>query len=191
MAAIALAIVTTISPNIDIDGNDAISSLFEGLFTEISEEIYVMPGDPVIYSFNTLESDTPLLWGVEVLEYTPQDRITIRISDTLDETYAEVAVEEAIMFEVIEVAQADTLDFEISNQGDEPVTILLMFNENPEADALFDPDQPVMTVILPLAVSGILLVSGMIVAASGAILSAMDWRNNKNSRRYYDDSTSI
>jgi len=83
------------------------------------------------------------------------------------------------------VHKVDTYNFYVENKGKEPVTITMMFSENPEkSKALTDPNSPFVKNIVPLAMAGFLLIIGLVVIISGIILGVMDWRKSKNQSRY-------
>ena len=72
------------------------------------------------------------------------------------------------------------------NKGKEPITVVMLFTENPEkSKALTDPNSPFVKNILPLAEAGFLLIVGIIVIISGAALSVIDWRKGKNQSSRY------
>ena len=86
----------------------------------------------------------------------------------------------------MEVTQSDTLNFEIQNLGSRDVSIIVMFSEDPEnSDALSNPDSPVMGMVLTLAISGVLLILGIIVSIVGVIMTLLDWKNNQINKRNY------
>ena len=61
-----------------------------------------------------------------------------------------------------------------------------MFSEDPEnSDALSNPDSPVMNMIVPLLISGFLLVLGIIVAIISVIIILVDVKNNLDDKRNY------
>jgi len=187
MIAISLSIAASIVSSNIIDSNDfAVSSMFEGMFDEISNEIQIMPGDSAYVSYSVSSSNIPLLWGVQIVNYQSGDRLSINISNIFGDSYGEFVQDEPILFEVLEITQSDTLNLEIQNLGTRNVNVVTMFSEDPEnSDALSDPDSPVMNMILPLILSGILLLLGIVISIIGIIIIFVDWKNNQNNKRNY------
>ena len=78
------------------------------------------------------------------------------------------------------------MNLEIKNLGSRNVSVIAMFSEDPEnSDAFSNPNSPVMNMILPLAISGVLLILGILIFIIGIIVILVDWKNNQNSKRNY------
>ena len=184
---ISLSIAGSIVPSNFTDPDDfSVPSLLEGMFNDISDEIQIMPGDSTFVSYSTLFSDVPLLWGIQIIDYQSGDKLYIKISNIFGDDYGEFVQNEPILFEVLEITQSDTLNFEIQNLGTRNVNVITMFSEDPEnSDALSNPDSPVMNMILPLVISGFLLILGAINSIIGVTVILVDWKNNQNSKRNY------
>jgi hypothetical protein len=61
-----------------------------------------------------------------------------------------------------------------------------MISEDPDnSNALSNPNSPFMNKILPLAISGILLIVGIIILLIGIVLSIMDWKNIQNNKQTF------
>ena len=61
-----------------------------------------------------------------------------------------------------------------------------MFSEDPEnSDALSNPDSPLMNMVLPLLISGFLLILGIIISIIGTIVVLVDLKNNLDNKRNY------
>ena len=187
MIVISLSIAMSIVPsNISSPNDFSVSSLFEGVFDEISNEIQIMPGDSTIISYSILRSDIPLLWGIQIMDYQPNDKLSIKISNIFGDDYGEFIQDEPILFEAIQITQSDTLNLEIENIGTRDVVVVAMFSEDPEnSDALTNPNSPVMNMVLPLMVSAILLILGITVSVVGVIIILIDIKNNQNNKRNY------
>ena len=187
MILISVSIAATIVPsNVTDTGSLSVSNLLEGVFNEISNEIEIMPNDTAFFSYSTLSSDVPLVWGIQIIDFEPNDELSVKISNIFGDEYGEFTQDEPILFELLQITQADTLNFEITNLGSESLTIVLMFSEDPEnSGALTDPDSPVIHTILPLAISGFFLILGIILSITGAIVILVDLKNNQNNKRNY------
>lgn len=188
LVAISLAIMGSVLSNSQItrDGEVFVPSMFEGMFTQVSDDIYILPGESGYFSYNTKSLDIPLLWGVQILDYQESDKISTVISDIFGDNYGIFPQTGPVIFETLEVTNSDTLNFEIQNQGSRAITIVVMLSEDPDNSEVFsDPNSPARTMVLPLAVSGILLILGIIVSLVGAVLSFIDWKNIQNKKRNY------
>ena len=90
------------------------------------------------------------------------------------------------LFNTLLIEQSDTLNFEIENLGSREIDFVIMFAEDPEnSDAFSNLDSPVMDMVVPLMVSGFLLILGIIVVLIGIIVTLIGIKNNfKNKRNY-------
>jgi len=104
----------------------------------------------------------------------------------LEIVYGEYVQSEPILFEMIETVESDTLNFEIKNIGQNTVHVVVMFSEDPEnSDALSNPNSPLMNMVLPLLISGFLLILGIIISIIGTIVVLVDLKNNLDNKRNY------
>ncbi|QDI88458.1 hypothetical protein Nisw_02375 [Candidatus Nitrosopumilus sp. SW] len=187
LVIISLSIaVSAIPTNVTGPGDLFVSSLFEGMFDEISNEIQIMPDDSAYFSYSTYSSDIPILWGIQILDYQAGDKLSITITNIFGDDYGTFVQDEPILFEVLEISQSDTLNLEIQNLGTDDVTVIVMFSEDPEnSESFTNPDSPVMNMVLPLMVSGFLLILGVIVLIIGIIVILVDLKNNYDNKRNY------
>ncbi|MGB0724053.1 MAG: hypothetical protein ACPGN7_01480 [Nitrosopumilus sp.] len=163
-----------------------ISSLFEDMFDYVSEPFKIVPGNVIYTSFSTYDSDIPLLWGIQILNYQNGDELSVKISNIFGDSYGEYIQSDSVYFETVFVEQSDTLNFEIENIGFKDVEFVIMFAEDPEnSESLRNPNSPIAEMIVPLIVSGILLIVGIIVIIVGIILILFDLKNNfKNKKNF-------
>lgn len=184
---ISLSIAASAIPtNVTGPGDFFVSSLFEEMFDEISNEIQIMPEGSAHFSYTTYSSDVPILWGIQIIDYQAGDELSITISNIFGDDYGTFIQDEPILFEVLQISQSDTLNLEIKNLGDRDVTIITMFSEDPEnSESFTNPDSPVMSMVLPLMVSGILLVLGITVSIIGVIVVLVDLKNKYDNKRNY------
>ena len=187
LVIISLSIATSAIPtNVTGPGDFFVSSLFEEMFDEISNEIQIMPGDSAHFSYTTYSSDVPILWGIQIIDYQAGDELSINISNIFGDDYGTFIQDEPIIFEALQISQSDTLNLEITNIGVRDVTIITMFSEDPEnSEALTNFDSPVMSMVVPLMVSGILLILGITILIIGVIVILVDLKNNYNNKRNY------
>ena len=163
-----------------------ISSLFEDMFDYVSEPFKIVPGNVIYTSFSTYDSDIPLLWGIQILNYQNGHELSVKISNIFGDSYGEYIQSDSVYFETVFVEQSDTLNFEIENIGFKDVEFVIMFAEDPEnSESLRNPNSPIAEMIVPLIVSGILLIVGIIVIIVGIILILFDLKNNfKNKKNF-------
>ncbi len=187
LVIVSLLIATSAIPtNVTGPGDFFVSSLFEEMFDDISDEIQIMPGDSSQFSYTTYSSDVPILWGIQIVDYQAGDELTISISNIFGDDYGTFIQNEPILFDALQISQSDTLNLEITNLGTRDVTIIIMFSEDPEnSEALTNPDSPVMSMVVPLMVSGILLILGISVLIIGVIVILVDLKNNYDNKRNY------
>ena len=185
--AVSLSIaVSTVPSNITGPNDLSMASMFEEMFDEITNEIQIMPGDSAYLTYDTYSYGAPLLWGIQITDYTSGDALSINISNIFGDDYGKFVMSEPILFEALELVQSDSLNFEIKNTGSRTVNVIVMFSEDPEnSDALSNPDSPVMNMIMPLLISGFLLILGIIVTVIGMLVILVDLKNNLDNKRNF------
>jgi len=187
LIGISLSIaVSAVPSNITGPNNLSMAAMFEGMFDEITDEIQILPDDFAYVSYDVSSSDAPLLWGIQIIDYTSGDMLSIKISNIFGDDYGEFTMSEPILFETLQIVQSDVLNFEIENIGSRPVNVIVMFSEDPEnSDAFSNPNSPMMNMVMPLLVSGLLLVLGIIISIVGILLILLDLKNNLDDKRNY------
>ena len=61
-----------------------------------------------------------------------------------------------------------------------------MFSEDPEnSDAFSNPNSTVRNMVYPLAISGIMMILGILILIIGGIIFIVDWKNIQNKKRDY------
>ena len=186
LIGISLSLAASVIPS-TLNGSDDLSlaSLFEGVFDEISDDIQIMPGDTIYVSYGVFSQNVPFLWGIQILDYTQGDELSINISNIFGDNYGEFVQTEPFLFESLDVSQPDTLNFEIQNIGTRDVLVVTMFSEDPENSDIFtDSNSPVNNMIFPLIVSGILLIFGIIILIIGVIILLVDLKNYQTKRKF-------
>ncbi|MBT8173821.1 MAG: hypothetical protein KJN83_07200 [Nitrosopumilus sp.] len=182
---ISLSVASSIVPNNISEINNFSNSLFEEMFDEITDEIQIMPGDSTYFSYSTFSSDVPLLWGIRITDYQPGDKLSIKVSNIFGDDYGDFIQNDPILFEMLNIAQSDTLNLEIKNIGTRNVNVIAMFSEDPDNfDPLSNSDTSMNTVLI-LAFSGFLLILGIIISVIGTIVILVDLKNNQGNKRSY------
>jgi hypothetical protein len=180
-----LSVAFIFPTGIDVTDDFYIPSMFEGMFNQISDNIQILPGGSGYFSYSAKSSNVPLLWGVQIIDYQDGDKLSISISNIYGDDYGVFFQDGPIIFEMLELRNSDTLNFEIKNHGSKMINVIVMLSEDPDnSDALSKPNSPFMNKILPLAISGILLIVGIIVLLIGVILSLVDWKNKNNNQNF-------
>ena len=183
----SLVIISSILPPNTAQNEELyIPTLFKGMFSQTSNDIQILPGTSEYYSYNTKSSNVSILWGVQIIDYQDGDNLSVTISNIFGDKYGVFTQITPIVFETLEISKSDTLNFEIQNHGSRTVNVVLMLSEDPKnSDAFSNPNSPMMTMILPMAISGIVFVLGIIVFLIGIILSLVDWKKIQNNKRNY------
>ena len=181
----SLLIIVSVFPTSNITDLDDfyIPSMFEGMFNQLSDDIQILPGESGYFSYSTKSSNVPLLWGIQIIDYQDGDKLSISISNVYGDDYGVFSQDGPIIFEILDITKSDTLNFEIQNQGSKIINAVVMLSEDPDnSGALSNPHSPFMNKILPLAISGILLIIGIVTLLIGVILSFIDWKNKNNNK---------
>ena len=184
---VSLSIMISVFPsNITDRGDFYIPSMFEGMFNQISDNIQILPDEFGYFSYSTKSSNIPLLWGVQIVDYQDGDKLSVSISNIYGDDYGVFSQDGPIIFEMLDITKSDTLNFEIQNHGSRIINTVVMLSEDPDnSGALSNTNSPFMNKILPLAISGILLIIGIITLLIGVILSLVDWKNIQNNKRNF------
>jgi uncharacterized membrane protein len=178
--------ISAVPSNIPESDTLLISSLFEGIFDDVSEPFSVTPGDVVYTSYSTYVSDIPLLWGIQIIDYQNGDKLSVNIENIFGDSYGHHVQSDSVLFEKIFVQQSDTINFEIKNTGSREIDFVIMFAEDPEnSDAFSNTDSSIMDMVLPLMVSGFLLILGIIVVLIGIIIILIDLKNSFENKKNF------
>ena len=163
-----------------------VSSLFEGMFDDVSEPFQIVPGNVIYTSYSTYLSDVSLLWGIQIIDYQYEDRLSINVSNIFDDSYGEFIQDDSIFFNTILIEQSDSLNFKIENIGTRTVDVIVMFSEDPEnSNGISNPNSSMMDMVLPLMISGFLIILGIIITLIGVIIMMFDLKNKLENKRNY------
>ena len=176
LVGISLSLALFAIPSNVTGPNDlSMITMFDRMFDEITDELQIMPGESAYVSYDTSSYNVPLLWGIQLIEYETGDMLSITITNIFGDDNGKYIQSEPILFEMVETIESDTLNFEIKNIGQNTVHVIVMFSEDPEnSDALSDPNSPLMNMVLPLLISGFLLILGIIISIIGTIIILVD-----------------
>ena len=181
-----LIAISSVPSNISEDETFLVSSLFEGMFDDVSETFQIMPGDVIYTSYTTSLSDVPLLWGIQIIDYQYGDMLYIQISNIFGDSYGKFIQNDSVLFTTTIIDQSDTLNFQIENTGTRIIDTVVMFSEDPKnSDAFSNPNSPMMDMLLPLIISGFLTILGIIILLIGIIVTILDLKNKLDNKRNY------
>jgi hypothetical protein len=82
-----LIAISSVPSNISQDEPFLMSSLFEGMFDDVSETFQIMPGNIIYTSYTTSLFDVPLLWGIQIIDYQYGDMLYIQILNIFGDSY--------------------------------------------------------------------------------------------------------
>ena len=157
----------------------------ENLFDSVTENQRIEPGTTFTFSHTTGTSQVPLMWGLHIMDYQQDDRVSITVSNIFGDKFGSFVDADPIFIKSFMIPKVDTYNFDVENKGKNPITVAMMFTENPEkSKTLNDPNSVFHKSIVPLAIAGLLVIVGIIVLIAGIILSLVDWKKGKNQSRY-------
>jgi uncharacterized membrane protein len=184
MIIVAFAIVYSIIPPNSGAGQNFFPSP-ENMFDSVTDNQRIEPGASFTFSHTTGASQVPLMWGLHVVNYQQDDRLSITVSNIFGDKLGSFDEGDPIFIKSFVIPKVDTYSFDVENKGKTPITVAMMFTENPEkSKALTDPNSAFHKSIIPLAIAGLLVIVGIIVLIAGIILSLVDWKKGKNQSRY-------
>lgn len=185
MIVLAMSIAYSIIPTEQgSDGNFFPSP--ESLFDNVSDKVTIEAGNVYTFSYTVNTAKVPLMWGIHIIDYNPNDNVGVSISNIFGDKFGSFVEGDPIFIKSFDVPKIDTYNFNVENKGKDPITAVMLFTENPEkSKALTDPNSSFVKNILPLAEAGFLLIVGIIVFVAGIILGVMDWRKGKNQSNKY------
>jgi len=157
----------------------------ENMFDSVTENQRIEPGASFTFSHTAGTSQVPLMWGLHIVDYQQDDRVSITVSNIFGDKFGSFDEGDPIFIKSFVIPKVDTYSFDVENKGKNPITAAMMFTENPEkSKALNDPNSTFHKSIIPLAIAGLLVIVGIIVLIAGIILSLVDWKKGKNQSRY-------
>ena len=181
-----LVAISAVPSNISESDTFLVSSLFEGMFDNVSEPFQIVPGNILYTSYSTSLSDIPLLWGIQIIDYQYEDELSINISNIFDDSYGEFIQDDSVLFNTILIEQSDTLNFQIENIGTRTIDVIVMFSEDPEnSNDISNPNSLMMDMVLSLMISGFLIILGIVITIIGVILTMFDLKNKLDKKRNY------
>jgi hypothetical protein len=178
-----LAQSALLETNFSMLGSVFVPDVFEGLFEYATEETQIFAGESNSFSFSTTKEDVPLLWGLQITNFQDGDIVSIEITNIFGDNFGKYEQDEPIAFEMFTTPKIDIYNFVVTNNAERPLSVIMMFSEDPQnSQAMKNPDSPFMKTVIPLAVSGILVIAGILSLGIGIILSLVDWKRGSKSK---------
>ena len=168
-----------------LDDSRFVSNMLEGMFDHVADESLIHPGAETVFSYSPQSPEVQLMWVVQIVDFEEDDAVQVSTSNSLGDDFGSVQINEMVTFNALMTEDRETYNFKVENTGSRAVSVAMMFLEDPENYDLFgDPDSPLVRIVVPLAVSAVLMIIGIIVTAVGAIIFfAVDWKKEKNRPR--------
>jgi hypothetical protein len=183
MVAISFAVASLVLNEISFDQNRfSIAKLLQEMLDEVSEETAIGSGQTVSFPFDATTGTEVLLWGIQILDYESDDAVSVTITNIYGDEFGKFNIDQPASFQTIPIEKSDVYNFNVQNTGQREITVVMMFSKNPDESskaAFSDPDSTVSRVLVPLAVSGILLILGIIVIIAGAIILVYDHKKRR------------
>jgi hypothetical protein len=182
MIVASFAIAMSIVQRSDLTQNEFfIPDILEGMFDEVSDRTQLEPSDTVSFSFDATTNIDTLLWGIQILDYQSDDKVLVSISNIFGDNFGQFNLDQPTFFETMKIEKNDIYNFMVENKGNRPITVVMMFTKNPnDSKAFSDPNSPFSQTLVPLAVSGTLLIIGIIAIIIGVIVIIIDYRKRSS-----------
>lgn len=179
---IAISITASVTSNSQFgtDQNTSVAKMFDGMFDSVSEETLIQSGTSGFFTFTATKPNVPLFWGVQILDFQEDDKFTVKISNIYGDSFGTFTQQGPMTFQMLQISSAETYNFQVENNGKRDINIIMMFTEDPDNSPAFNnPDSPMSKIIIPILISGILLIIGIIIFMSGVVIMIYDWKNQK------------
>lgn len=182
MIIISFTVAVSIIQDSGMDqGEFSLPDVLEGMFDDVSDKTQIMPGESQSFSFDASVGTKSLLWGMQMLDYQGDDSVHVSITNIYGDNFGQFDVNQPAFFETMTIEKSDIYNFNVENTGHGQVTIIMMFTKNPnDSDTFANPNSPMSTTLLPLAVSGTLLIVGIIVVVVGVIIMIFDYKKRRS-----------
>jgi hypothetical protein len=176
----SFAVATSIVGEFDsLESEFSLPEFLEGMFDQVSDKTQIMPGEAASFSFDGTGA-TSVLWGMQIFEHKSGDSATVSISNIFGDDFGTYEVNQATFFETLKIEKSDNYNFNVKNTGTRPISVVMMFTKNPDdSQAFSDPNSPISKTIVPLAISGILFIVGIIVLIAGIVIVVFDYRKKR------------
>jgi len=87
LVGVSLTVASSAIPSNVTGPNDlSMVAMFDGMFDEVTDELQIVPGESAYVSFGTSSYNSPLLWGIQLIEYETGDKLSITISNVFGDS---------------------------------------------------------------------------------------------------------
>ncbi|QLH08506.1 hypothetical protein [Candidatus Nitrosotenuis sp. DW1] len=183
MLVISFSIAISILESSGMTGDEfLLPDVLKDAFDKVSEKTQIQPGDTAYFSFDASGDARTLLWGFQVMDPQMDENLVISISNIYGDDFGKFTASQPVFFETLEITRSDVYNFNVENKGDNPVTLVMMFTENPDdSESVINPNSPLGKSLLPLAASGTFFIVGILTTIVGIIIIIIDYRKNRSS----------
>lgn len=183
MLVVSFSIAISILESSGMMGNEfLLPEVLKDAFDQVSEKTQIHPGDTAYFSFDAQFDTKTLLWGFQVTDSQMDENLLISISNIYGDDFGKFTINQPVFFDTLEITRSDVYNFNVENKGSNPVTLVMMFTENPaDSNSVINPDSPLGKSLLPLAASGTFFIAGIITTIAGIIIIIIDYRKNRSS----------
>lgn len=183
MLVISFSIAISILESSGISDNEfLLPDVLKDAFDQVSEKTQIQPGDTAYFSFDASSDTRTLLWGFQIMDSQMGQGLVISISNIYGDDFGQFTTNQPVFFETLEVTRSDVYNFNVENKGSDPVTLVMMFTENPDdSKSVINPNSPLGKSLLPLAASGTFFITGIVTTMAGIIIIIIDYRKNRSS----------
>jgi hypothetical protein len=183
MLAVSFSIAISILESSGMTGDEfLLPEVLKDAFDQVSEKTQIQPGETAYFSFDASSDTRTLLWGFQVMDSQMDENLVISISNIYGDDFGKFTTNQPVFFETLEITRSDVYNFNVENKGVNPVTLVMMFTENPDdSKSVINPNSPLGKSLLPLAASGTFFIAGIVTTIAGIIIIIIDYRKNRSS----------
>ncbi|WKT57104.1 hypothetical protein QVH35_06495 [Candidatus Nitrosotenuis chungbukensis] len=153
MLTVSFSIAISILESSGMTGDEfLLPDVLKDAFDQVSEKTQIQPGDTAYFSFDASGDARMLMWGFQVIDPQMDESLAISISNIYGDDFGKFTTSQPVFFETLEITRSDVYNFNVENKGGNPVTLVMMFAENPDdSESVINPNSPLGKSLLPLA----------------------------------------
>lgn len=159
----------------------SLSDMLEGMFDQVSDKTQLAPGETAYFPFDASADTKMLFWGVQILNYQSGDSVLVSVSNIYGDDFGQFNTDQPAFFETMEIEYGGSYNFNVENTAGRTITVVMMFTKNPQdSNAFSDPNSPLSKTLVPLAISGVLLIIGIIAVIAGVVIIIIDYKKRRS-----------
>jgi hypothetical protein len=85
----------------------------ENLFDSVTAKQRIEPGTTFTFSHTTETSQVPLMWGLHILDYQSDDKVSIAISNIFDDKFGSFDEGDPIFIKSFMIPKSDSYNFNV------------------------------------------------------------------------------